>query len=74
MILWQMVNCQIHVSLLRMIIPGTSLVVQWLRLGLPIKGVQIQFLVWELISHMSQGQQNQNITEKQYCNKLNKNF
>ena len=57
-----------------MIIPGTSLVVQWLRLGLPIKGVQIQFLVWELISHMSQGQQNQNIKEKQYCNKLNKNF
>ena len=58
-----------------MIIPGTSLVVQWLRLGLPIEeGVQIQFLVWELISHMPQGQQNQNIKKKQYCNKLNKNL
>ena len=58
-----------------MIIPGASLVVQWLRLGLPIEeGVQIQFLVWELISHMPQGQQNQNIKKKQYCNKLNKSF
>ena len=31
---------------------GTSLVVQWLRLRLPVLGVQIQSLVRELRSHM----------------------
>ena len=31
---------------------GTSLVVQWLRIHLPIQGTQVQFLIWEdSISH-----------------------
>ena len=34
----------------------TSLVVQWLRLHLPVQGVQVQSLVGELRSHMPQGQ------------------
>ena len=35
---------------------GTSLVVQWLRLRLPMKGVQVRTLVRELRSHMPWGQ------------------
>ena len=35
---------------------GTSPVVQWLRLCLPMKGVQVQSLVRELRYHMPQGQ------------------
>ena len=53
---------------------GTSLVVQRLRLRLPIQGMQVQSLVWELKSHMPRGQKNQNIKQKQYCNKFNKHF
>ena len=34
----------------------TSLVVQWLRLCLPVPGVQVRFLVRELRSHMSYSQ------------------
>ena len=34
---------------------GTSLVVQWLRIPLPIQGIQVQSLVQELRSHMLQG-------------------
>ena len=33
-----------------------SLVVQWLRLCLPIQGTRVQFLVGELRSHMPCGQ------------------
>ena len=35
---------------------GTSLVVQWLRLHLPVQGVQVQSLVMELGSHLPHGQ------------------
>ena len=28
-------------------IPRTSLVVQWLRIRLPMQGTQVQYLVWE---------------------------
>ena len=31
---------------------GTSLVVQWLRICLPMQGMLVQSLVWELRSHM----------------------
>ena len=31
---------------------GTSLVVQWLRVHLPMQGMWVQFLVWELRSRM----------------------
>ena len=50
---------------------GTSLVVQWLRLNLPMQAIQVQSLakiphaLWPI---------NQNIKEKQYCNEFNKDF
>ena len=53
---------------------GTSLAVQWLRLCLPMQGVWVRSLVGELRSHMPLSQKNQNIKQKQYCNKFNKNF
>ena len=53
---------------------GTSLVVQWLGLCLPLQTVQIQSLVRKLRSHMPRGQKN-NIKQKQCCNnKFNKDF
>ena len=36
---------------------GTSLVVQWLRIHLPMQRTWIQYLVRELRSHMMQGNQ-----------------
>ena len=43
----------------------TSLVVQWLRLHLPIQGVRVWSLVRELRSHMPRGhKKNQNIKQK----------
>ena len=53
---------------------GTSLAVQWLRICLPMQGVWVRSLVGELRSHMPHGQKNQNIKQKQYCNKFNKDF
>ena len=53
---------------------GTSLVVQWLRLCFPLQRVRIWSLVRELRTHMPHGQQPQNIKQKQYCNKFNKDF
>ena len=38
------------------------------------KGVWVCSLVGEPRSHMLPGQKNQNIRQKQYCNKLNKDF
>ena len=38
---------------------GTSLAVQWLILHLPIQGVQVQFLVEKLRSHMPHGQKSE---------------
>ena len=51
---------------------GTSLVVQWLKLCLPMQGVRVGSLVEELGSHMPSAKKNQNIKQKQYCNKFNK--
>ena len=34
---------------------GTSLVVQWLRIHLPMQGMQVPSLVWELSSYMLRG-------------------
>ena len=45
-----------------------------LRLHLSIQGVQVQFLVGELKSHMAWGQKNQNIKQKQYYDKFKKDF
>ena len=52
---------------------GTSLVFQWLVLHLSMQEVQVQSLIGELGSHMPCGQ-NQNIKQRQYCNKFNKDF
>ena len=41
--------------LLKNIAIGTSLVVQWLRLCLPMQKVQVQSLIGDLGSHVSQG-------------------
>ena len=54
--------------------PGTSLAVQWLRLHLPMQEVQVWSLVGGAkIPHASRPK-NQNIKQKQYCNKFNKDF
>ena len=53
---------------------GTFLVVQWLRLCLPMQGVWVRSLVRQLGSHMPHSQKNQNIKQKTYCNKFNKGF
>ena len=53
---------------------GTSLEVHWLRLCLPMQGVRVQSLVGELRSHMPWGQNNQKISQKQNCNKFNKDL
>ena len=37
-------------------------------------GVWARALVEEIRSHMPVGQKNQNIRQKQYCNKFNKDF
>ena len=50
---------------------GTFLVVQWLRLTLPVQGVWVLALLGAFRSHMPHGQKNQNIKQKQYCNKFN---
>ena len=53
---------------------GTSLAVQWLRLHLPMQGVQVRSLVGKLRFHMRCGQKTKNIKQKQYCNIFNKDF
>ena len=40
----------------------TSLVVQWMRIRLPMQGTGVQSLVGELRSHMSQGRESPNAT------------
>ena len=52
----------------------TSLVVQWLRFHLPMQGVQGQSLVGELKIPHALGSKDQNIKQKQYCNRFIKTF
>ena len=56
------------------LVHGTFLEVQWLRLHLSMQGVWVQSLVGEQRSHIPHGQRNQNIKQKKYCNKFNKDF
>ena len=42
----------------------TSLAVQWLGFRLPVQGVQVQFLVGELRSHISPGQKANTLKKK----------
>ena len=51
-----------------------GLVVQWLRLHLPMKEVWIQSLVRELKSYVFHDERNKNVKQKQYCNKCSKTF
>ena len=69
-------TCDFHITTDLKVFWGTSLVVQWLRLYLPVLGVQIQSLVRELRSHMPHGQKRkkEDIKQKQCCNKFNKDF
>jgi len=52
---------------------GNSLVVQWLRLCLPMYGVQVRSLIGDLRSHIPCSQ-NQNIKQEEYCNQFNKDL
>ena len=52
----------------------TFLVVQWLRLCLPMEWMWVQSLVRELSSSQDLQPKNQTIKQKQYCNKFNKDF
>ena len=65
-------DIDLYISIRIKISRGTSLVVCWLRLHLPMQGAQVCSLVGELRSHMSYGQKTKNIKQKQYRNKLNK--
>ena len=47
---------------------------RWLRLHFPIPGVQVCFLIREVRSHMPWQPKRQNLKQKQYYNKFNKNF
>ena len=53
---------------------GYPLVVKRLRLHLLVQGMRVQSLVGKLRSHMSGGQKTQNIKQKQYWNKVNKDL
>ena len=70
---WHFSVSSVH-TLWKITFPVTSLEVQWLRLGLPLQGVQVWSLVRELRSHMLLGQKNQNRKQKQYCNRFNNDF
>ena len=48
--------------------------VQWLRPQLMMQGVRVWSQGGKLRSHMTHGPKNQNIKQKQNCNKLNKDF
>ena len=47
---------------------------QRLRRLPPRQGVQVPSLLRKLRYHMAPGQKNQKIKQKQYCNKINKDF
>ena len=53
---------------------GTSLVVQWLRLCLPMQGVQVQSVVEELRSRVPHGPKNKTSKRKRGTVKLGQIF
>ena len=59
---------------LKAYVRGTSLAVQWLRLHLPVQGVRVRSLVRERRFPHASRPKNQNMKQKQYCNKFNKDF
>ena len=56
----------------KMLKGGTSLVVQWLRLHFPMKGVQVWSSVWELRSHITSWPKDQDVKQKPCCNTVNR--
>ena len=71
---WDIVSAQLKMGVgkkKKKVVCGTFLVVQWLKLHLPVQGAQVQSLVRELRSSMLPGQ---NIKQKPYYNKFNKDF
>ena len=71
-------HMRVHIHTQLFEIWGTSLVFQWLRFHLLMLGVWVRSLHRELGSHVPCGQKKnktkQNIKQKQYCNKFNKDF
>ena len=53
---------------------GTSLPIQWLRLHLPMQGVRVRSLVWEVRSYVLCSLINENVKQKRYSSKFNKDF
>ena len=53
---------------------GTSLVVQWLKLHLSMQGGEGSIPGQGVKIPHALGPKNQNIKQKQYCNKFNKDF
>ena len=53
---------------------GTSLVIQWLRLCLPMQGGAGSILGWGAKIPHASGPKNQNIKQKQYCNIFSEDF
>ena len=51
-----------------------KLAVQWLRLYLPMQGVRVRSLDGELRCHVPHSQKSQDIKQKEYCKKFNKDF
>ena len=69
---WDRENC-LYISIKNKT-SRTSLIVQWVRLCLPMQGYRFRSLVRGLRSHVPLSQNPQNIKQKQYYNKLNKDF
>ena len=53
---------------------GTFVAVHWLWLCLPVEGVWVRSLIWEVRSPQAQRPKKQYIKQKQFCNKHNKDF
>ena len=52
----------------------TSLPIQWLRLHLPMQGVRVRSLVWEVRSYVLCSPRNENVKQKRNSSKFNKDF
>ena len=59
---------------LRGYLQGTSPVAQWLRLHLPLQGVKCSTPGWGAKIPYASQPKNQQVKQKQYCNKYNKDL
>ena len=51
---WKTIEVTWNNYLLKKFWDGMALVVQWLRISLPVQGMRVRSLVWELRPHMLQ--------------------